>query len=390
MNLQLCNESDRPPKHADRMRRDKPVLEPDDSPQTVRVGRDFPKARFIDWMNALTSDPSTDTVRLSSGPSLLPASEQRADDRQNSVATVVATLAFQELDVKHEGYLSREFLLRSYKQSCRFRDFMLPLLSLPGLTPHHHHQQQQNESRQQQLQQPGGTVADSSRRWKSMLKAMETIKRPADDREVWEEEEEDYVPLAAFVAFFEAASHHSMRPLIPRRPIPRQGVQGEADFVRKRFDPNHAEPATMWELRTARGAEPWTIRTTGSAAPGFAPRHMRLASSPSLPQIVHHSRSSPTTLPTQTVAEPRGSMRGRSMLPTVEKERSSPAASHGRISPLPSAIAHSKTSMAQSPPPPRPPSRSPRPSPPSATQHHQTQTQSGTTGRTGLKHALRR
>ncbi len=183
------------------------------TPKTSHCAR----SRYIDWMDQLTATRGREP-RLSPVP---------IEDRQSSVATVVARLAFQELDVDHEGLLSRKYLQRAFKHNDRFREFMMPLLSLPGFVT---------------LQ------TTPEKQWDRIVVALEGALLPADDGG-----SDDVVYESSFVAFFEAVSFESMQSLSPpRRPSPRR-MRTDA-FVRKRTNPG--EPATLWELPTARGEEP--------------------------------------------------------------------------------------------------------------------------------------
>ena len=213
-------------------------------PITVKASRH--KARFVHWMESTWPDsPPAGRSPLAGSRTALPA--------QNGVATVVARIAFLELDAEREGQLTLKFLRRSFVHDARFREVLLPLLSLPCFTA--------------QL------YLDANRQWESML---QTMVLSMDGGCGVCEGNEGAVDLPTFVAFFARASSSAMRTLSPRRPSPRHRSKVEG-FVRQRVDPN-VQSACLWTLPTARGVQP-------IGAP--------LAASRSLPQLQARSPCPP-------------------------------------------------------------------------------------------------
>ena len=251
------------------------------------------KARFQDWMDVqfpVHTGCATSGAHLGRVSPTGRASSTAAPEH-NRVATVVARLAFLELDSNHEGILSRTHLRRAFKHDPRFREFILPLLSLPGFR--------------------SSASVEPNLRWDRMLSEIDIVSCGAGEDVV-----EDGTSLATFVEYFASVSRSSMQVLSPQRPSPRRSRSTAEPFMRKRVDP-HLETANMWSLPNARGVQPM----------GFIP----LTSSRSLPTL--HTRLSPTC---GSRASPMPSTTSiiENTLPSIGGAgRTSPAQMHSRILP---------------------------------------------------------
>lgn len=259
-------------------------------------GVDNKKCDFLQWYSGLADDAAV-------GVATVPAPQR---DKLDNVATVVATLAFEELlgrerhrnddgrlDRRRRGGggsgaglnaeeeapaagLSRIVLLNALKDDDSFIALLRPLLALPGCP--------------------------------AVGAAVEAMGQPGADS----------VTITDFVGFFEKVASTSIRRLSPRRrrsprrtrasPSPTHGMLGSpveaedddhgasrpteagACFIRKRIDPDAVSPA-LWNLPTARGSEPIGY--------GFVP----IRTAHSLPRLPTHHRHSPT--PTMNVGHQR-------------------------------------------------------------------------------------
>jgi len=301
-------------------------------PPTVHRTRKASRAQFLDWMG----DIAVPTARAkkagrSLSPTLTRTSTQHGrvspTPAEQNVASVVARLAFSELDEDHVGMLSRDMLLRAFKHDERFRELMLPLLSLPGFAAI-------------------SVAADPNLRWNALMEAVDADSHAQSaDGQPGEADDEDFVSycqrlesqsalhvpmldgvgLETFVAFFDGLSRSSMKTLSPRRPSPRRTKNAAAEHsVRKRVDPN-AEPPLMWDLPTARGTEPITHRTLAS-----------LTCSRSLPSLHLHPHVIQSPL---ARSSPPPDASNQLNLPSIDdrdhRVRGRLSPSHGRISPSP-------------------------------------------------------